>query len=286
MEISELENNIDNFITELRDSELSQATLKSYRNNIDKFIEYLKVNKISTLTKSQYIDYREFMQIKYKISTLNRYVVVLNKYLSFLGHDELKIKQVKQQRKHYLENVPTVTDYKRIIRAAKKNDLMIYYVLLIISNAGLRVSATCMLTVEALKEAKKNDDYIKIFSKGKYNEIPFPAWLRRDLLKYARENKIESGYLFPSPKVQGKPISRKTIWERIHKVTGQARVNLDKGHPHAFRHLFGKCITPYVNNDNLLVADILGHESTKTTEQYQQRSKKEISKILNDFRLK
>ena len=159
------------------------------------------------------------------------------------------------------------------------------FVVLIASYTGMRVSAILEITIESLKESKHNEDYIKIYSKGKYNEVPFPAWLRRNLLKYAQEKKINSGYLFPSPYKKGSPYTRKTMWKKVHKATGLARVDLDKGHPHAFRHLLGKEITKKIN-DNQTVADIFGHESLKTTSQYQQKTKKEISKILNDFRFK
>ena len=222
---------------------------------------------------------------KYEITTINKYIVILNKYFSYLKHDELKIKQLRQQKKHYLENVPTVTDYKRMLRSAKKNDVIAYYFILIASYTGMRVSAILEITIESLKESKHNEDYIKIYSKGKYNEVPFPAWLRREVLKYAKEKKINSGYLFPSPYKKGKPYTRKTMWKKVHKITGLARIDLAKGHPHAFRHLLGKEITKKIN-DNQTVADIFGHESLKTTSQYQQKTKKEISKILNDFRFK
>ena len=287
MDVETLENNIDNFLTELRDSEISQSSSNVYKSNINRFIKYLKNKNIQVLDKNSYIDYRDFLlnEKKYKISTINKYVVVLNKYLSYLDHNELKIKQLRFQKKHYTENVPTTIDYKRILRSAKKNDELTYYFILIASYTGMRVSAIREITIEALKESKKNDDYIKIHSKGKFNEVPFPAWLRRELLNYAKKNGITSGYIFLNPKT-GKPFVRKTLWKRVHKITGLARVDLSKGHPHAFRHLFGKEITGFTGNDNLVVADILGHESTKTTEQYQQKSKKEISKIVNEFRFK
>ncbi len=285
--VEELENNVDSFITNLRDDEIATTSLNVYKTNINQFIKYLKEQNKNVLTKDIYISYREYMQDekKYKITTINKYIVILNKYLKYLDHKELKIKQLRYQRKHYVENVPTVTDYKRMVRTAKRKDIVAYYVILIASYTGMRVSAICFITIEALKESKKNDDYIKIYSKGKYNEVPFPAWLRRELLKYAKERGIKTGYLFPSPKIEGKPMTRKTMWQKVNKVTGQARVDKKKGHPHALRHLLGKEITSKVN-DNIVVADIFGHESTKTTEQYQQKTKKEISKILNDFRFK
>lgn len=287
MTIEELENSIDNFMTDLRDSEIKQSSLQVYKANINQFINYLKEQNKIDFNKNDYINYRDYMKEnkKYEITTINKYIVILNKYFSYLKHDDLKIKQLRQQKKHYLENVPTVTDYKRILRSAKKNDIIAYYFILIASYTGMRVSAILEITIESLKESKHNEDYIKIYSKGKYNEVPFPAWLRREVLKYAKEKKINKGYLFPSPYKKGKPYTRKTMWKKVHKVTGLARIDLEKGHPHAFRHLLGKEITKKIN-DNQTVADIFGHESLKTTSQYQQKTKKEISKILNDFRFK
>lgn len=288
MTIEELENNIDNFITYLRDDELAQGSLQVYKTNINQFISYLKDNNKTSFDKSTYQDYRDYMKDtkKYKITTINKYIVVLNKYFTYLKREDLKIKQLKYQKKHYLENVPTVIDYKRVLRSAKKNDLEAYYIIQIISYTSMRVSAIREITIESLKESKHNDDYIKIYSKGKYNEVPFPAWLRRELLKYAKDKKITSGYLFPSPRVKGQPLTRKSMWQKVHKVTGLARVGLDKGHPHAFRHLFGKEITSVLGDDRKTIADIFGHESTKTSEIYQQKTKKEIAKIINDFRFK
>lgn len=237
MTIEELENNIDNFITYLRDEELATGSLQVYKTNINKFISYLKDNNRTSFDKSTYQDYRDYMKDtkKHKITTINKYIVVLNKYFAYLKREDLKIKQLKYQKKHYLENVPTVTDYKRILRSAKKKDMDAYYIIQIASYTSMRVSAICEITIEALKEAKHNDDYIKIYSKGKYNEIPFPAWLRRELLKYAKDKKITTGYLFPSPRVKGHPLTRKAMWQKIQKVTGLARVSKSKGHPHAFR---------------------------------------------------
>lgn len=287
MTIEELENSIDNFMTDLRDSEIKQSSLQVYKANINQFINYLKEQNKIDFNKNDYINYRDYMKEnkKYEITTINKYIVILNKFFSYLKHDDLKIKQLRQQKKHYLENVPTVVDYKRILRAAKKNDIIAYYFILIASYTGMRVSAILEITIESLKESKHNEDYIKIYSKGKYNEVPFPAWLRREVLKYAKEKKINKGYLFPSPYKKGKPYTRKTMWKKVHKVTGLARIDLEKGHPHAFRHLLGKEITKEIN-DSQTIADIFGHESLKTTSQYQQKTKKEISKILNDFRFK
>ena len=287
LKLCDLENNVKNFIVSLKDDEISNSSLKIYESNIKQLINYLKDNNIEEIDKDIILDYRTYLleTRHYKITTINKYIVIINKYLSFVGYKDLKIKQLKYQRKHFIDNVPTVIDYKRILRNAKKKDIVAYYFILIAAYTGMRVSAILEITVESLKESKKNSDYLKIHSKGKYNEVPFPAWLRRELLNYLKNNNIKSGYIFPSSRIKDSPLCRKTMWEKVHRVTGQARVSLEKGHPHAFRHLLGKELTKVVNDD-LVVADILGHESLETTKQYQQKSKEEISKIINEFRFK
>ena len=60
--IEELENNIDSFIIDLRDNELSKSTLQVYKTNINQFINYLKTNKKNTVNKSDYQDYRDYMK--------------------------------------------------------------------------------------------------------------------------------------------------------------------------------------------------------------------------------
>lgn len=288
MDLEDYKSRLDDFITELRDLELTDSTISVYKTSLYKFRDYLIEKDIKTITKEIYIDYRDYLRndLKFEVSNVNKYVVIINKYFIWAGYkDKLNIKILRKQEKHYLENVPSVSDYKRILRAAKKHDIIAYYFILIASYTGMRVSAICEIKIEDIIESRKNESYIKIFSKNKYNEVPFPAWLRRDILKYAKESKIKDGYLFPSPVNKGKPMTRKTMWKKVHTVTGYARVDLDKGHPHALRHLLGKEISGYIS-DNQTIADIFGHESLKTTARYQQKSKKEIAKIVSDFRFK
>ena len=50
-------------------------------------------------------------------------------------------------------------------------------------------------------------------------------------------------------------------------IAGAAKVNLEKVHPHSFRHLFAKSFMSQYNNV-LDLADILGHSSLETTRIY------------------
>ena len=284
MKVDELKEHLDDFITKLDNDELSRKTINIYKTNINNFINYLEENNLSTFSKDDYRKYRDvYMLSKFKLSTINKYIVIINKYLIFLKRDDLKIKQLKHQRKNSVENVPSNVDYKRILRAAKKDNILdAYYMALVFGYTGIRVSELSYITVDSLKNSKK-DKCILIFNKGKYREIMIPKWLRRELLTYAKA-KHYSNYIFPSPSNINFPMPRVTCWRRMQKITCLAKVDKKKGHPHAFRHLFGKNYLKYVNNDYQQVADTMGHNSTRTSEIYTQLSREEKAEKIDNFR--
>ncbi len=284
MKVDEFKDNINKFLLDLQDDELSIQSINIYKHCLNQFLNYLEEKKLSTFNKSNLINYREFLISKYKISTTNMYIVIINKYLIYLKKDDLKVKQLKQQRKQSVENIPDSKDYKRMLRIAKnKNYLDVYYIMLIFGYSGIRVSELSYVTVESLKKSK-SEKCILIFSKGKYKEIIIPKWLRRELLNYAKSIGITSGYIFHQKNNVKKPLHRSTIWRKIQKICGLARIDKRKGHPHALRHLFGKNYLKYVNNDYQQVADAMGHNSTKTSEIYTQLSREEKAEKIDKFK--
>ena len=71
-----------------------------------------------------------------------------------------------------------------------------------------------------------------VFNKGKERSVPMRGDLRRELLAYAKDKKIESGTLFPSEKKNdGSMISERTVERRILKICGMCRgIDLAKAH--------------------------------------------------------
>ena len=50
------------------------------------------------------------------------------------------------------------------------------------------------------------------------------------------------------------------------------RINKNKAHEHSIRHLTGKELAKASNNDRKVIADVLGHSDSKTSEIYLQKS--------------
>ena len=262
MLVDELKNNLNNFILELKENELVDSSINRYKSIINNFIKYLEDYKISILTKLDYSKYKDYLKNKYKTKTVNNHIVIINKYLNFLGLQDLKVKQLKQQTSHSTENVPNNIDFKRMIRVGNKKELE-ETVLIIetIAYTGIRVSELQYFTIENLKKSKVTK-VIGFYSKGKYREIIIPKWLRRELLNYAKLRKITESYIFKSYKNSLNPMPRGTVWRKIRKLGGYAKINLNKAHPHALRHLFGKEYLKYCNDRQQLM-NIMGHSSTK-----------------------
>ena len=96
----------------------------------------------------------------------------------------------------------------------------------------------------------------------------------RKLRKYCRDNKIKEGLVIFNPKTN-KAYANSTIWRRLKKLAGRARISKDAVHPHALRHYFAKCYLETYPNDIAGLADILGHNSLETTRIYTKLTNKE-----------
>lgn len=274
----ELAERLEEFLTELRYQEKAENTLKKYRCNIQGFIDYLEPGR--QITKDTTLAYKaHLMENGYKTSTVNNYIVSINKYLKWAGCKDLIVKVVKQQNKNCLEDVLSPADFKRLLRKAKEAGRMdIYYIMKVLAYTGIRISELEYFTVDNIQS-----NYINVNNKGKERVIVIRQDLARELRKYCRENKIKSGYIFPGQDPE-KMISESTIWRQMKKIGGNARVKLDKVHAHSFRHLFAKVFLTEYDGNITELADILGHNSLETTRIYTRTTAQEKRQKMEKMR--
>jgi len=264
----DLEENLDEWIIEQKYQEYTSNTLKQYKANVQKFIDWLPDND-DPITKDTTLKYKEYLSNKSdSISSLNTWIVTLNKYLKWLEQDSLTIKKLKTQQKASNEDVLTISDYKRLLRYAKKlgyDDL--YLIMKILAMTGIRISGLKYFTVENVESY-----YINAKTKNKHNKIVIRQDLSREIRKYCRTNKIKSGYIFTAAKDKTKLKPCNTIWWQMQKVAGASRVNKNKVHAHSFRHLFANIFLEAYPDNVTELADILGHNSLETTRIYTKSS--------------
>lgn len=269
-----LKDKLNEFLKELELEELSNKTIQTYRNAINKFIDYYDDSK--ELTKETIIDFKKTLVSEYAIKSRNQYITVLNKYLKYIDYPDLRVKLFKEQEKSSLEDIIEPQEHKRLLRWAKQLNMMeAYMIILVFANSGARIGELKHFTYENL-----DSNYIKgSFNKGKERTLIMTNELRRELKKYCRINRITSGYIFRSPdkrykKNPNKRINDSTVWRWLKKIARKAKINPNKIHPHAWRHLFAKqCRESGIGLDEL--ADILGHKNLNTTAIYTKTSMKE-----------
>lgn len=271
----EFRSNLTEFITELKYNEKATRTLNKYDHNIKYFINLLVDEK--EITKDDVLEFKRHLieDEKFRTSTVNNYIVSVNKFLKWCNLNHLTVKQIKQQRKSSLNEVLSLTDYKRLLRIAKtnnKNDT--YLIMKILAMTGIRIDELKYFRFENLKT-----NYINVNNKGKERVIVLRQDLYREIKQYCRTNKITHGYIFQG-EIKGKMPDKSTIWRRMRRIAGQARVKISKVHAHSFRHLFAKMFLEEYNGAVTELADILGHNSLETTRIYSRTTDEEKRKKL------
>lgn len=254
---------LDEWILEQRYQEYATSTLNQYRANVKKFIDWLPDDE--EITKDTTMKYKLYLgDIAGSTNSINVWIVELNKFLKWLGLKDCTVKKIKMQSKQSNEEVLSISDYRRLLRFAKKEGKhQLYYIMKILAMTGIRISELRYFKVENLKT-----NYIDVFNKGKERTIIVRQDLMRELKRYAKQQGITEGYLFQSTVVDGKMVNESTLWRQMKNIAGNAKVKKNKVHAHSFRHLFAQVfLTEYSDNISEL-ADILGHNSLETTRLY------------------
>lgn len=259
-------------------AEKQESTVKQYLKYIEDFCTAEDIQNKEDITKEKLIEYKAYLESKFKIKTVNIKLIIINNFISFIGlGSDFKVKLLKEQFQNTIENTLTATDYERLLRTAlKKNKETIYFIMRVFKETGIRVSELKYITVEAVKQKKAVYN-----SKGTHQREAFiPKALQKDLLKYCKENQIETGIIFRSK--SGKPLDNAYIYKEIQYISGQARVRKDKAHPHSFRHLFAKEYIKHEKHNLVDLKNLLGHKSLRTTEIYLAKSGNELGATLED----
>lgn len=279
MNRNDLKDKLQEFILEQLEDEKSVNTLKKYQRNVEVFIDWLPEGK--AVDKTIVIDFKRHLleDLHFKTNTVNNYVVSINKFLHWCGIEDCKVKQLKKQHVTSNSEILSLADYKRLLRFAKRMDQDdTYLIMKILAMTGIRIEELSFFTVENMKS-----NYIKVRNKGKERSIIIRQDLAREIRQYCRNNNIKTGIIFFC-QTKGKMMAKSTIWRRMKKIAGVAKVRKNKVHAHSFRHLFAKMFLEEYNGSIAELADILGHNSLETTRIYAKTTDEEKRKKLEKLK--
>ncbi|MBR6579073.1 MAG: tyrosine-type recombinase/integrase [Clostridia bacterium] len=263
------------FKNHLMDEEKSTATVQKYIRDVVCFSNWLG-GRITD--KSIVLEYKAYLCEKYAPASVNAALSSLNSYFAFCGRLDLKVKNLKIQRRLFVKEERELTkqEYERLLEAAKRNgNQRLHLLIQTICSTGIRVSEVKFITAESISRG-----YAEISCKGKYRHIYIPTELCKALKRYAKDRGIKKGPIFITK--SGKVLDRSNIWSDMKKLCRNAGVSEKKVFPHNLRHLFAR--TYYsIQKDIVRLADILGHSSVNTTRIYTVESgsihKKQIQKL-------
>ena len=251
---------------------LSKNTIESYLYTINNFFSIF-----SEISKSNLLEYKDFLINKYKPKTVNLRIQALNKYLEFISRNDLHLSTIKFQQATFLENVISNSDYEFLKNQLKQdNNLKWYFIVRFLGATGARVSELVQFKIEHI-----NVGHIDIYSKGgKIRRIYIPKNLLTETRNWIKTFKHLSGYLFINSR--GNPISTRGIAHQLRDLAIKYNMNVNVVHPHSFRHLFAKNFLDRYN-DLALLSDLLGHESIETTRIYLRRTSTEQKIIVDKY---
>ena len=275
MNKEELKERLPDFLIEQTEDEKSNNTLKKYKHNIELFIEWIPDDV--AIDKNIVIEFKRHLldDLQFRTNTINNYIVCVNKFLFWCGINDCKVKQLRKQHAASNSEILSLADYKRLLRIAKRiGQEDTYLIMKILAMTGIRIEELSFFTVENMKT-----NYIHVRNKGKERSIIIRQDLAREIRQYCRDKGIKTGVIF-SGMNKGRMMAKSTIWRRMQRIAGIARVSKNKVHAHSFRHLFAKLFLKEYNGSIAELADILGHNSLETTRIYAKTTDEEKRRKL------
>lgn len=273
------EKSMELFRKKLIEEEKGILTVEKYMRDIRKLYDYFNGR---TVSKELLLQYKDELKNsgKYKISSINSFLAVINHYCELMGWDNIRVKSLKVQREIFCSEEKNLTyeEYNRLINTANrlgKNELAL--IIQTIGGTGIRISELKFITVNAVMNGT-----VEIINKGKIRKVMFPQALQVILKKYIKERHIKSGVVFRTG--NGNPLDRSNIWKSMKKICAEAGVDDRKVFPHNLRHLFARCFYR-IKKDIAKLADILGHSSIETTRIYIKSTGEEHRRQLNSMKM-
>jgi integrase/recombinase XerD len=276
---SESEDAIIRFETWLLSKRYSKSTIKTYCDALRVFFTYHKNISIQHITMQHIIQFNNEYIIgrSLSISYQNQFVNALKLFYLIIQNMNVIIENIARPRREYrLPNVLSKEEVKLLLNTHR--NLKHRTMLCLLYSCGLRSGE--LLNLQPIHiDSKRNIILIKQ-SKGKKDRIvPLSSKILEMLREYYRLYKPKT-YLFEGQKIGEKYDSRSlqlVLKQAVKKAGIQKPVTL-----HWLRHSYATHLLES-GTDLRYIQELLGHNSSKTTEIYTHVSTKNIQHIKSPF---
>ncbi|MBP0983077.1 MAG: tyrosine-type recombinase/integrase [Oscillospiraceae bacterium] len=251
--------------------QLSDNTVYTYTIQLSYFAELY-----DEVTEENGYEWRESLSKQWSPKTVNSKMIVLNKYLKYIGNNDLKFRQVKITKSFSTEHVISNEQYETLLTFCEETGRVRDSCLIkILGRTGCRISEA-----RSMKRSDLERGYAVVKTKGnKYRDILFPKSLIDEIKPFYDENGHE--YLFYNAHSKtDKPVTTHGFSSQLKKLAEMSGIPQEVAYPHSFRHMFARnCLDKGMNISQL--ADLLGHESIGTTAIYTRLSREQQIDLVN-----
>ena len=132
---------MQSYAEHLRMEECSESTVRKYDNALASLYGWLPEDK--SVTKGRLLAWKAEISEKNAASTVNVMISAVNSFFAFMSWENLRVKQVKTQRRIYRDKDRELTkeEYMRLLNAARnKGNLRLYYLMQTLGSTGIRIS--------------------------------------------------------------------------------------------------------------------------------------------------
>jgi len=254
----------------------SPNTQRIYGHYFNDFITYFKGANVADLTKEQINNYilTLIKSQNISISQQNQRINAIKFYYEkLLGREKQYYELYRPNKEHKLPKVLSKNEVKKILNSC--DNMKHKCILMLIYSAGLRRSELINLKILDI-DSERMVINIK-GAKGKKDRISLLSDNLLQLLRKYYKKYIPKVYLFEGQ--NGGKYSPTSVANILKKASLKAGIK-KKVTPHMLRHSFATHLLEQ-GTDLRYIQELLGHNSSKTTEIYTHVSKRAIDKIKN-----
>ena len=270
---------IETFKRYLSSKRYSPNTINTYSEALKSFLTFCNTKAIKEITNDDVIAYNNDYILKHNLSSSyqNQIVNAIKLYFKIVKETAIEIDKVhRPKREKVLPNVLSKEEIKTILEAPK--NLKHKAMLSMIYSCGLRRSELLNLIPNDI-DSKRNVVIIRQ-SKGKKDRItPLSPKILELLRDYYKEYSPKI-YLFEGQE-KNTQYSARSLEEVLKKSITLSRINKPVT-LHWLRHSYATHLLES-GTDLRYIQELLGHNSSKTTEIYTHVSTKNIQQIKSPF---
>lgn len=271
--------NIEKFKQWLRSKRYSESTLVSYSEALKSFLVFHREKPVSEINNQDIIIFNNEYILKnnFSASYQNQIVNAIKLFFSTVLETKIEIEKIhRPKRDKVLPNVLSKEEIKLILSA--HSNIKHKTMLSLIYSCGLRCGELLALKPVNI-DSKRNIVFLKN-SKGKKDRI---APLSPKILQMLRDYYIlykPKTYLFEG-NIPGAPYSEKSLQSVLKQALQKTKITKPVT-LHWLRHSYATHLLES-GTDLRYIQELLGHNSSKTTEIYTHVSTKSIQQIKSPF---